>query len=135
MDAESARRKAALEYYRRHTGQDYVLKGSPHDPQSIADFAWIGLERNYGESWSRPGLDLRTKSFITLSAVAAQGCDEALKAYIAAAHAVGITKDEIVEWLIHLNGYIGAPRANAALAAARSVWQSMDERGEGAGNK
>ena len=131
MAAESTRRKTALQYYRRHTGQDYVAKVSPHDPPSIADLTWLGLERNYGESWSRPGLDLRTKSFITLSATATLGCDEALKAYIAAAHEVGITKDEIVEWLIHLNGYIGTPRTNAALAVARTVWQSMAEKRAG----
>ena len=39
----------------------------------------------------------------------------------------GVTKDQMVDWLIHVNSYIGTPRAVAALRVAREVWTEMGE--------
>jgi alkylhydroperoxidase/carboxymuconolactone decarboxylase family protein YurZ len=125
MSDESIRRKNARQAYKQHTGGDYAPSTSPVDPPAIEDLLWLGLDRNYGDAWSRPGLDLRTRSFITMTATAVLGCEVQLRHYIAAAHHVGITKEEVVEWLIHLNGYIGTPRTNVAMSAARDVWKSF----------
>jgi alkylhydroperoxidase/carboxymuconolactone decarboxylase family protein YurZ len=125
MSDDSSRRAHALQAYKDHTGAEYAPTASPLDPPAMEDLKWLGLDRNYGDSWSRPGLDVRTKSFITITATAVLGCEVQLKSYIAAAHHVGITKDEVVEWLIHLNGYIGTPRTNVALSAVREVWKSL----------
>ena len=125
MPDQSERRQVGLDAYLKHTGQDFAVKSSPYDPPSIKDFAFLGFDRTYGDSWSREGLDLRTKSFICMTMTATLGCEDQLFAHIKAAHNVGVTKDEIVEWLIHLNGYVGTPRTAVALSVARRVWAQM----------
>ena len=127
MSSDSDRHKRALQSYKAHRGVDYVAPASPHDPQSIVDLATMGLDRAYGDSWSRPGLDFRTKSFVTMTVAATLGTEEQLRIHIAAAHRLGISKDELVEWLIHLNGYIGIMRTNVALRIARDVWAAQAE--------
>ena len=122
---DAARHRRALESFKEHTGKDYEFRLSPSDPPSITDIASLGLDRTYGESWCRPGLDLKTKSLITMTVVATLGCDDYLHNHIVAAHNVGVTKDEVVDWLIHLNGYLGTPRTNVALRVAREVWTKM----------
>jgi 4-carboxymuconolactone decarboxylase len=131
MINDKATHEAALKAYKQHTGRDYVYKSGPHDPPSIKDLAGLGLDRTYGDSWGRPGLDMRTKSFICMTLTAALGCDDQLKSHVAAAHNTGITKDEVVEWLIHLNGYLGTPRTNVALKAVREVWKTMADKPAG----
>ncbi|NBR88183.1 MAG: hypothetical protein EBT61_22315, partial [Verrucomicrobia bacterium] len=106
---------------------DYVAKSSPHDPAVMKDLVFLGMDRTYGDSWARPGLDMRTKSFICMTLTAALGCEDQLRSHIVAAHHTGITKDEMVEWLIHLNGYMGTPMTNVALKNVRAVWKDMAE--------
>ena len=125
MINDTTTHETALKAYKQHTGRDYVAKRSPNDPASMKDFVALGLDRTYGDSWSRPGLDMRTKSFICMTLTAALGCDDQLKSHVIAAHHTGISKDEVVEWLIHLNGYLGTPRTNVALKAVREVWSAM----------
>ena len=120
--------EAALKAYKQYSGHDYVSKSTPYDPPSIKDLAFLGFDRSYGESWSRPGLDSRTKSFVCMTITATLGLEDHLKNHIAFAHNIGITKDEVVELLIHLNGYIGTPRTNTALKVARGVWKNMGEK-------
>lgn len=127
MSDDAQRHLRALKSYKEHTGKEYAPKSSPYDPPSMKDFATMGLDRTYGDSWCRPGLDLKSKSLICMTLTATLGCEDQLRSHIIAAHHTGITKDEVVEWLIHLNGYIGTPRANVALKVAREVWKSMAE--------
>src|ERR1700676_306284 len=78
------------------------------------DFSRMGFANTYGDSWSRPGLDFRTKTFVTLALAAYFGNEHQLSAHLQGARHQGITKDEIDELLIHLLGYIGAPKASLA---------------------
>ena len=125
MINDKATHDIALKAYTQHTGKQYAAKSSAHDPANMKDLAALGLDRTYGDSWSRPGLDMRTKSFVCMTLTAALGCDDQLKSHIIAAHSTGITKEEVVEWLIHLNGYLGTPRTNVALKLVREVWAGM----------
>lgn len=127
MSDDVQRHLRALKAHKKHTGKEYVLKTSPHDPESMKDFSTMGLDRTYGDSWCRPGLDMRTKSFVCMTLTATLSCEDQLRSHIIAAHNTGVTKDEVVDWLIHLNGYIGTPRANVALKVTRDVWKSMAE--------
>jgi alkylhydroperoxidase/carboxymuconolactone decarboxylase family protein YurZ len=122
MNNGQTRRAAAQTAYAAHTGNTFSPARTPTDPPSIEELLWLGLERNYGDSWSKDSLDIRTKNFITLTALATLGCESQLKHYVAAALRTGVTKDELVSWLVHLNGYIGTPRTNNALAATREAW-------------
>lgn len=124
---DSDRRRRALESFRKHGGRDFVFQRAAHDPPSVEEIALLGLDSTYGEAWCRPELDLRTRSFIVMTAVAVQGCEGQLYSHIAAAHNAGVTKDEVIEWLIQLIGYIGVPLTNNALAVARAVWKDTAE--------
>ena len=120
----------AMAAYRAHTGRDHAPAGSPYDPPSMQDLNRLTVDGTYGASWCRPGLDMRTKSFISLTITASLGTGDQFKAHIRAAHHIGITKDEIVEFLIHLNGYLGTPRTSSARGWAREVWKEMAEAGK-----
>ena len=63
-----------------------------------------------------------------MTLTAALGCEDQLKSHVIAAHNTGISKEEVVEWLIHLNGYLGTPRTNVALKCVREVWAAMASR-------
>jgi 4-carboxymuconolactone decarboxylase len=122
---DAARHKRAMKAYKQYGGKKYVLKSTPHDPRSINDIALLGVDRCYGDSWNRKGLDMKTKALITISMLATLGIEPELKTHIRHAHHQGVTKDQLVDWLIHVNSYIGTPRAVAALRVAREVWAEM----------
>jgi 4-carboxymuconolactone decarboxylase len=75
----------------------------------------------WGEVWSRPGLDRRTRSVITLSVLTALGRREELAMHLRGAVRNGLTPEEIREVLIHVSVYAGVPAANAAFAIADEV--------------
>ena len=91
-------------------------------PSNIDDLARLVIEHVFADSWGRPGLDLRTKSFLTLGFLIAQGSGHALERNFHAALNLGITKEEIVEVLIHTLVYCGGPRTNEATSLARRVF-------------
>ncbi|UQA92311.1 bifunctional 3-oxoadipate enol-lactonase/4-carboxymuconolactone decarboxylase PcaDC [Streptomyces halobius] len=82
----------------------------------ITRYAW-------GETWTRPGLDRRTRSVITLTALVARGHQEELALHTRAALRNGLTPMEIKEVLLHTAVYCGVPAANSAFAVAQRVIQ------------
>jgi len=84
----------------------------------ITRYAW-------GEIWTRPGLDRRTRSCITLTALVAHGHLEELAMHVRAACTNGLTPDEIGEVLLQTAIYCGVPAANAAFAVAQRVLDDM----------
>jgi 4-carboxymuconolactone decarboxylase len=77
----------------------------------------------FGETWSRPGLDRRTRSMITLAALAALVRPNQLKIHVRAALVNGVTPQEISEILLHTAVYAGIPSGVEAFAAAGEVLQ------------
>jgi 4-carboxymuconolactone decarboxylase len=75
-----------------------------------------------GEVWTRPVLDLRTRSLITVAALAGSGHQQGLELNIRMALNNGATRDEVVETLLHLAPYIGFPAAWDALTLAARVF-------------
>jgi 4-carboxymuconolactone decarboxylase len=86
----------------------------------ITRYAW-------GEVWSRPGLDRRTRSVITLSVLTALGREHELAMHVRAARRNGLSEAEIGEVLLQTAIYAGVPAANAAFAIAQKV---LDELGD-----
>ena len=80
----------------------------------ITRYAW-------GDVWSRPGLDRRARSMITLTALVATGREHELEMHVRAALRNGLTPDEIGEVLLHCAVYCGVPAANGAFAIAQRV--------------
>lgn len=82
--------------------------------EHITRYAW-------GAVWSRPGLDRRTRSCITVAMLAAQGSEHELAMHVRAARRNGVTVNELKEVLLQVAVYAGVPRANRAFAIARDV--------------
>ncbi len=74
-----------------------------------------------GEVWSRPGLPLKTRSLVTIAAVAALGRKEALALNLRMAVNNGATREEIIETLLQLAPYAGFPACWEALVVAHEV--------------
>jgi 4-carboxymuconolactone decarboxylase len=75
----------------------------------------------WGQVWTRPGLDRRMRSAITLGVLAALGHEQELAMHVRAALRNGLTEAEIGEVLLHTGVYAGVPVANTALAIAQRV--------------
>ncbi|MEO7744609.1 MAG: 4-carboxymuconolactone decarboxylase [Actinomycetota bacterium] len=86
----------------------------------VTRYAW-------GEVWSRPGLDRRTRSMLTVALLAGLGHDTELALHVRAAVTNGVTHDEIGEVLLHTAVYAGVPAANSALAVAQRVLRELDD--------
>ena len=86
----------------------------------ITRYAW-------GEIWSRPGLERRTRSLITLDTLVALGREEELAMHVRAAVRIGVTPDEIKEVLLHSAIYCGMPAANGAFAVAQRVLDDVEQ--------
>jgi 4-carboxymuconolactone decarboxylase len=82
----------------------------------ITRYAW-------GGPWSRPGLDRRMRSAVTLTALVSLRAENEIGMHVRAALGNGLTVEEITEILIHTAVYAGVPAANAAFAIARQVLQ------------
>jgi 4-carboxymuconolactone decarboxylase len=80
----------------------------------ITRYAW-------GEVWSRPGLDRRSRSMITLATLTTVRAEGELELHVRAALRNGLTPEEIAEVLLHTAVYAGVPAANAAFAVAQRV--------------
>jgi 4-carboxymuconolactone decarboxylase len=75
----------------------------------------------FGETWSRPGLDRKTRSMITLAALTALVRPNQLKVHVRGALANGVTPEEIREILLHTVVYAGVPAGVEAFGAAGEV--------------
>ena len=86
----------------------------------ITGYAW-------GEVWTRPGLDRRTRSVAVLTALIARGHWEELAMHVRAARTNGLTVDEIGEVILQSAIYCGVPAANHAFAIAQGVLEQTEE--------
>lgn len=102
-------------------GDEHVDRAVEGSSELTADFQDLITRYAWGEIWSRPGLDRRMRSAITLTALIALGRDEELALHLRAALRNGLTRDEISEVLLQSAIYCGVPAANSAFATARRV--------------
>jgi 4-carboxymuconolactone decarboxylase len=107
-------------------GDDYVDAALERATGFTSDFQDLITRYAWGEIWSRPGLDRRTRSCITLMALMALGRLEELELHVRAALRNGLSADEIKEVILHGAIYCGAPAANSAFAVARRVLAEHD---------
>ncbi|RZU75383.1 4-carboxymuconolactone decarboxylase [Micromonospora kangleipakensis] len=92
------------------------------EPAAGADFRRLATMHTFGDSWSRPGLDTRTRSLISVAIAATLGTHEPLRGQLRIALTAGVTKGEIVELFIHLEAYAGAARAFDSYQTAVAVF-------------
>ena len=102
-------------------GDEHVDEAIRSTTELTADFQSFITRYAWGEIWSRPGLDRRTRSCITLTALIALNRSEELELHLRAARRNGLTVEEIEEVLLQSAVYCGVPAANTAFAVARRV--------------
>jgi 4-carboxymuconolactone decarboxylase len=110
-------------------GDEHVDAAIACTTDFTADFQDLITRYAWGEIWARPGLDRRTRSAITLTALIALGRMDELEMHVRAARRNGLSADEIKEVLLQSAIYCGVPAANAAFAVAARVLEE-DEGGE-----
>ena len=88
-------------------------------------FIDVATETIFGTLWTRPGLDLKTRTLITVVSDAATGREAELAIHLRMALRQGWTEQELTEALIHLVGYVGAPLVRDALLTARDLFAEV----------
>ena len=102
-------------------GDEHVDRAVARTDEFTADFQDFITRYAWGDVWSRPGLDRRARSMVTITALVALGRDHELEMHIRAALRNGLTVQELKEVLLHCAVYCGVPAANGAFATAQRV--------------
>ena len=110
-----------METRRAVLGDEHVDRAIERTTPFTEDFQDLITRYAWGEIWSRPGLDRRTRSCITLTALVAGGREHELEMHVRAALRNGLTPDEIGEVLLQCAVYCGVPAADVAIAIAQRV--------------
>ena len=110
-----------MEVRREVLGDEHVDGAIENTTEFTADFQDLITRYAWGEIWTRPGLDRRMRSAITLTALIARGHFKELPMHLRAARRNGLSDDEIKEVLLQSAIYCGVPAANHAFAIASEV--------------
>lgn len=99
-------------------GNEHVERAQARITEFDADFQRFITETAWGSVWSRPDLDRRTRSLVTIAILAALGREE-LALHLHASQNIGVDPQEIAEVLLHVAVYAGVPAANTAFSLAK----------------
>ncbi len=102
-------------------GDAHVDRAERNKTPFDADFQRFITESAWGAVWTRPGIDTKNRSLLTIALLAALGHHEELGLHIRATRNTGATAEDIKEVLFHVAVYAGVPAANRAFAIAKEV--------------
>ena len=108
-------------------GEEHVDRAQANATELTRDFQELITRYCWGEVWTRPGLERKTRSMLVIAMTAALGRMEELRLHIRGARNTGVTRDEVREVLLQVAIYAGVPAANSAFAQAVAVYREMDE--------
>lgn len=100
---------------------EHVDRAIANTNELTGDFQDLITRYAWGDIWSRPGLDRRSRSVAVLTSLIAHGHHEELAMHLRAALRNGLTKDEIREVILQSAIYSGVPAANTAFRIASEV--------------
>lgn len=118
---EQQRHSAGMQVRRAVLGDEHVDRAVAGTTPFTADFQDLITRYAWGEIWTRPGLDRRTRSCLTLAMLATLGHDREFAMHVRSALRNGVTVDEIGEVLLQVAIYAGVPVANRAFALAQEA--------------
>lgn len=124
---ESELHAAGMVVRREVLSDEHVDRAEARRDALTADFQDLITRYAWGEIWTRPGLDRRTRSAITLTALVALGHWDELSMHVRAARRNGLTAAEIGEVLLQSAIYCGVPAANHAFAVAQPILSEEKE--------
>jgi 4-carboxymuconolactone decarboxylase len=125
---------AESEAYRRGAAVRRQLQGDARVEQAsrttyadpvMRQFIDVVTETVFGALWTRPGLDLKTRTLVCVVSDAATGHDAELAIHLRMALRQGWTEEELTEALLHLLGYVGAPSTRGAMLVASRVFAEV----------
>jgi 4-carboxymuconolactone decarboxylase len=121
---EQERFKKGMEARRRVLGDAHVDRAAAARDELTVEFQDLLTRYAWGEIWTRPGLDERTRRMLVLAMLVALGRDAELKMHLTAAFDHGMSPDEVKEVLLQAAVYCGLPAANSAFRIAQDVLAS-----------
>ena len=110
---------AGMRVRREVLGDEHVDAASAATGPLTGDFQELVTRYAWGSVWTRPGLDRRSRSIVTLTALVAGRHWDELEFHLRAALRNGLTVEEVTEVLLQTAVYCGVPAANTAFAVAR----------------
>src|SRR5260370_29793369 len=115
------------EMRRKLLGDAYTerINSTVYKDPVMRKFIDVATETVFGALWTRPGLDLKTRTLVCVVSDAATGREPELAIHLRMALRQGWTEEELTEALIQLVGYVGAPFARDALLAASRGFGAM----------
>ena len=123
---DDERHEQGMRVRRGVLGDAHVDRAVQNTTELTAPFQDFITRYAWGEIWARPGLDRRTRSIVTLTALTALRAENEIAMHVRAAITNGLTPLEITEVLLHTAIYAGVPAANAAFAIAQRTLAEMD---------
>ena len=126
---ENERYEAGLGVRKQVLGETHVERSLAGRNPFNQDFQDLITRYAWGEIWTRPGLDHRTRRLLVLATTAGMGRWEEFRLHIRAALEGGITPDDIKDVLLQTASYAGVPAANTGFHIAQDV---MNELGDAA---
>lgn len=128
--AETEAYRKGKEMRRQLLGDAFVEQATRNvytDPM-MRTFIDTATETVFGTLWTRPGLDLKTRTLVTVVSDASTARSEELAIHLRMALRQGWSEAELTEVLLHLMGYVGAPLVREAFIVAKKVFAEV--RGE-----
>ena len=125
--AESERYQQGTALRRQLMGEAFAERMNQNiytDPV-MQKFREVTTETVFGALWTRPGLDLKTRTLVCVVSDAATGRDAELGLHLRMALGQGWTEEELTEVLLHLTGYVGAPLIRGAMLTASRVFTEI----------
>src|SRR5213595_837312 len=124
-ESELYRKGAAMR--RRLMGDVAVerLGRTTYSDPLMKKFIDVATETIFGALWTRPGLDLKTRTLICVVSDAATARTPELAIHLRMARRQGWSEDELIEVLLHLSGYVGVPLIREAMLTAKEVFTEM----------
>ena len=108
-------------------GRAHVARTAKNRTPFNAEFQDFLMEYAWGSIWSRPGLDHKTRSQITIAMLVAMGRLDELKLHIRATANTGVSREEVKEIMMHAAIYAGVPADFGAFQLAAQIFADMDK--------
>jgi 4-carboxymuconolactone decarboxylase len=117
-----------LEVRREVLGADYVDNSLARADDFMRAFQKMTTEFAWGEVWTRPGIDRKTRSMLNIAMLTALNRSNELRLHVRGALTNGVTRDEIKEILLQTCVYCGIPAGLEAFKTASEVFQEVDAK-------
>lgn len=124
---ERKRHEEGTKVRRAVLGGAHVDRAKTQENEFNAAFQDLITRYAWGEIWTRPGLERKTRSMITIAMMVALNRSEELRLHLKAAVNNGVTPEEIREVLLQTAVYCGVPAANTAFHIAGEVFAAPDK--------